>query len=428
MKNQNFFSNIQEQVIRIAKKLKVEPEILDEIKEPHRMLRFQIPVSLNNNKRKIFIGFRSQHNNSLGPYKGGIRFHQDVSEDEIKALSILMTLKCALINIPFGGAKGGIIVNPYKLSRRELERLSRGYVKSIFPWIGPRVDIPAPDINTNPQIMAWMVDEYSRLKGENVLASFTGKPISLGGLEGRAEATGYGGVVILKKLGDLVGFKPRTTTLAIQGFGNVGYNFAKFAYKEGYKIVAISEHEGGVHVNKGLNPAETLECKRKNGRVTDCYCVGSVCDLNYGEELSNKKLLEKKVDILIPAAVENVINEKNASKIKAKYIISMANGPVTPKAEDILRKKGITVIPDLLANSGGVVASYFEWFQSLSSGREKTWEKKKTFMEISKILKKAFEELWNFTKKKRINLEDAAYYLSINRIVEAIKSRNRKHR
>jgi len=227
MRNKKFFFKIQEQLIRIAKNLKLEPGILEEIKEPHRVIKFQIPVLMDSGKIKIFIGIRSQHNNILGPYKGGIRFHQNVSEDEIKALSILMTLKCALINIPFGGAKGGVIINPCKLSYRELEELSRRYVKGIFPWIGPKIDIPAPDINTNPQVMAWMMDEYSRLKGKKTLAAFTGKPEKLGGLEGREEATGYGGVVILKKLGELVGFKPETTTLAIQGFGNVGYNFAK---------------------------------------------------------------------------------------------------------------------------------------------------------------------------------------------------------
>jgi len=423
MKNQKFFSNVRKEIARIAKSLKIEAEIIEELRSPHRVIQFQIPVLMDNGKVKIFIGFRSQHNNILGPYKGGIRFHQNVSEDEIKALSILMTLKCALVNIFFGGAKGGVIVNPFKLSGRELEGLSRGYVREIFPWVGPKIDIPAPDVNTNPQIMAWMVDEYSRLKRGKTPAAFTGKPKELGGLEGREEATGYGGVVTLKRLSKLINLQPKKTTLAIQGFGNVGYNFAKFAFKGGYKIAAISEYEGGIYVKKGLNPKETLECKEKNGKIAGCYCIGSVCNLNYGKKISNEELLEMKVDVLVPAAVENVIIKENAPKIQAKYIISMANGPITPEAEKILRKRGIRVIPDILANAGGVIASYFEWLQS----REKvSWRKERVFGEISKILEGAFKEVWNLAQKENISLREASYRLAVNRIARAIRSKNQK--
>jgi len=418
MKNKKFFLDSQKQLKKIADILKIESEILQELEEPHRVIKFQIPVLMDNGKKKIFSGFRVQHNNALGPYKGGIRFHPDISEDEIKTLAMLMTWKCALVGLPFGGGKGGVIVEPRKLSRGELERLSRGYVQRVFPLIGPDTDIPAPDINTNPQIMAWMTDEYSKLKGEDSPAAFTGKPKDPWGLEGREEATGYGGVIILKKLQQIFGFKPKETTIAIQGFGNVGSNFAHFAFQEGYKIIALSEEEGGIYVSEGLNPEETLRCREQKGKIAECYCVGSVCDLNFGKQITNEELLEMEVDVLVPAAVENVITEKNAPKIKAKYIIEMANSPVTPQAEVILEKKGIISVPDILANAGGVIASYFEWLQSKE---KKKWEKEKVFKELSKILERAFDTVWDLSKKEKINLRKAAYLLAIERVAKAMK-------
>ena len=418
MDQRGFFADCQKQLREIASQLKLEPEILKELEEPHRVIKFQIPVLMDNGKKKIFFGFRSQHNNALGPYKGGIRYHPKVSEDEIKALSMLMTWKCSLVSLPFGGAKGGVIVNPKELSQEELERLSRGYVKEVFPLIGPEKDIPAPDVNTNPQIMAWMVDEYSKLKGKETPAAFTGKPLEMWGLEGRSEATGYGGVVILKKLQEVFGFKPEKTTLAIQGFGNVGSNFARFAAFSGYKIVAVSEAEGGIYVEEGLNPEEVLHCREKRGKITGCYCVGSVCDSSYGRQITNKELLEMEVDILVPAAVENVITEDNAPKIKAKYIIEMANGPVTPEAQEILEKREIISIPDFLANAGGVIASYFEWLQSKE---KRKWSKEETFRELAKKLGQAFEKVWAFSQREKINLRKTAYLLAVERVAKAIK-------
>lgn len=420
MDNQQFFLDTQKQLKEIASVLKMEPEVFQELEEPHRLIKFQIPVVMDNGKVEIFFGFRSQHNNAQGPYKGGIRFHQDVCEDEIKALSMLMTWKCALAGLPFGGSKGGVVVDPLKLSRGELERLSRGYVRGVFPWIGPEVDIPAPDVNTNAQIMAWMTDEYSKLKGEDAPAAFTGKPPELWGLKGREEATGYGGVVILKKLQKVFGFKPKETTLAIQGFGSVGASFARFAFQEGYRILAISECEGGIYVKESLNPEETLRCKEKKGKIAECYCVGSVCDLGYGKQITNKGLLEMKVDVLVPAAVENVITKENAPKIRALYIIAMANGPITPDAETILEKRGIRVVPDILANSGGVTASYFEWLQSKQRA---LWEREKTLKELSRILERSFEKVWDLAQKEKVSLKKAAYLLAISRVVKAIKSK-----
>jgi len=418
MTQKSFFLDCQKQLREIASQLKLEPEILQELEEPHRVIKFQIPVLMDNGKKKIFFGFRSQHNNALGPYKGGIRYHPNVSEDEIKALSMLMTWKCSLVGLPFGGAKGGVIVNPKELSQEELERLSRGYVKEVFPLIGPEKDIPAPDVNTNPQIMAWMVDEYSKLKGKETPAAFTGKPLKMWGLEGRNEATGYGGVVILKKLQEIFGFKPEKTTLAIQGFGNVGSNFARFAALFGYKIVAVSEAEGGIYVEEGLNPEEVLHCRERKGKIAGCYCVGSVCDSSYGRQITNKELLEMEVDILVPAAVENVITKDNAQKIKAKYIIEMANGPVTPEAQEILEKREIISVPDFLANAGGVIASYFEWLQSKEKRR---WKKEETLRELAKKLGQAFEEVWALSQREKINLRKAAYLLAIERVAKAIK-------
>ncbi|MCD6115138.1 Glu/Leu/Phe/Val dehydrogenase [bacterium] len=418
MGQKSFFSDCQKQLREIASQLKLGPEILQELEEPHRIIKFQIPVLMDNGEKKIFFGFRSQHNNALGPYKGGIRYHPNVSEDEIKALSMLMTWKCSLVGLPFGGAKGGVIVNPKELTQKELENLSRGYVKEVFPLIGPEKDIPAPDVNTDPQIMAWMVDEYSKLKGKETPAAFTGKPLEMWGLEGRSEATGYGGVVILKKLQEIFGFKPEKTTLAIQGFGNVGSNFARFAALSGYKIVAVSEAEGGIYVEEGLNPEEVLRCRERKGKIAGCYCVGSVCDSSYGRQITNKELLEMEVDILVPAAVENVISKDNAQKIKAKYIIEMANGPVTPEAQEILEKRGIISVPDFLANAGGVVASYFEWLQSKEKRR---WKKEETFKGLAKKLGQAFEKVWALSQREKINLRKAAYLLAIEKVAKAIK-------
>lgn len=418
MPKRTFFLETQKQFREIAKSLNVEPEIIQELEQPQRLVKFQIPVKMDDGKNKILFGFRAQHNNALGPYKGGIRFHPDVSEDGIKALSMLMTWKCALVDLPFGGGKGGVIVEPRKLSKGELERLSRGYVKGIFPWIGPNKDIPAPDVNTNPQIMAWMTNEYSKLKDEGSPAAFTGKPLKLWGLEGREEATGYGGVIILKKLQEIFGFRPKETTLAIQGFGNVGSNFARFASQKGYKIIAVSEQGGGIYVSEGLNFEQTLRCREEKGKIAGCYCVGSVCDANFGKQITNKELLEIEVDVLVLAAVEDVITKKNASKIKAKYTMEMANGPVTLEADATLRDKGIISVPDILSNAGGVIASYFEWLQSKE---KKRWRKKEVLNKLSKILEKAFDEVWSLSKKENINLRKATYLLAIDRVVKAMK-------
>lgn len=418
MIKQDFFSHTKKRFKEIAEILKLEHSIYSRLNKPDRIIKFKIPVRMDNGIIKEFNGYRCQHNNALGPYKGGIRFSSNVSREGIEALAMLMTWKCSLVNIPFGGAKGGIEVDPSKLSQKELEKLSRGYVQKFFPHIGPDKDIPAPDVNTNPEIMAWMVDEYSKLAGKFTPASFTGKPHNLWGLQGRIEATGCGGAIILDELIKKLNIKAKETTLAIQGLGNVGYYFAESAYKKGYKILAVSEIEGSVCVKQGLNPERTLECRKEKKCIDKCCCLNQTCNSNLGKSITNEKFLELDVDILVLAAIEEVITEKNASRIRAKYIIEMANGPITLEAEKILEKKGIKIIPDILANSGGVIASYFEWLQSKN---KKKWKREKVLNGLSKRLKKAFDQVWDLSRKKNISFKKAAYIIAVNRIVKSIK-------
>ena len=418
MTGDNIFLEAQKRFVEIAKELGLKLNLIEELKNPNFLSKFQIPVLMDNGETKIFTAFRSQHNDVFGPYKGGIRFYEKVSEEEIKTLSMLMTWKCSLVGIPFGGGKGGVIVNPRDLSEKELEGLSRGYVRKIFPLIGPHKDVPAPDMNTNSQIMAWMVDEYSKLKGEPSPAAFTGKSLDMNGLKGRTEATGYGGVVILEKLKEVLNLKPEETTIAIQGFGNVGFHFAKIAFEKGYKIIALSEYGGGVYLEEGLDPEKVFECRNQKDKIAGCYCNGSVCDIKEGKIITNEELLEIEVDVLVPAAIENVIREDNAIKIKAKHIIAMANNPITKEAQKILEERGIVVVPDFLSNSGGVVASYFEWLQAIEGN---VWEKQKTFDKLSEILGKAFDEVWSLSKEKKISLNKAAYLLAVSRVAKAVE-------
>ena len=383
---------------------------------------------------KQYQAFRFQHNNALGPYKGGIRFHQGVTESEVKALSLWMSLKCSIAGIPYGGGKGGIIVDPKKLSKKELEELSRAYIRLIAKHIGVNKDVPAPDVNTNGQIMAWMVDEYEKIIGHHEPGVITGKPLEIGGSQGRDKATGYGGVMAMKFLLEKIkGLKgksalnkpPSQITIAIQGFGNVGYFFAKIASDEGYRVVAVSDSKGGIHVEEGLDPVATLECKRKQGHVAGCYCVGGVCDLRKGHPITNEQLLELDVDILVPSALENVINNKNAARIKAPIIIEMANGPTTKEADDILSKKGTMIVPDIFANSGGVTVSYLEWVQNRMGYY---WTEQEVDGKLQPIMEQAFARMWYKyveleKKNKKTTLRGAAYLVAVERIIEAEKIR-----
>ncbi len=437
IKKQNPYQNAVRQLEQVVKILNLEPKIFDKLKSPKRLIKADLKVKTGSGKIKTFKAFRSQHNNTLGPFKGGIRFHPNVSEDEVKALSMWMTWKCSLVGLPFGGAKGGVICDPKQMSQAEIERLSRAYIRAIAPYIGPKKDVPAPDVNTNSQIMAWMVDELIKIKDQrskikdslNPYATITGKPIELGGSQGRTEATGMGGVIILTELAKKLKIKNEKLKIAVQGFGNVGYWFSQLAHEAGFRVTAVSDSQGGAFVDAKLDPELTLKCKEKKGSVTQCFCHSGHCDLSFGRKISNEEFLELPVDVLVPAALENVINAQNAKKIKAKIIIEMANGPVTPEADKILQQRGIISIPDILANAGGVTVSYFEWLQNLKG---ESWPKEKVFKELEKVMKKAFGEFWQkyqeFKKlkglKSLINPRMAAYALAVERVVKALRLRS----
>lgn len=386
------------------------------LKKPQNVISKKLTIKLDNGKKKSFTAFRSQHNDARGPFKGGIRFHPGVSEDEVKALSMLMTLKCAVVDIPFGGAKGGVVVDPKQLSKGEIERLSRAYAELITPYIGPRKDVPAPDVNTNEQIIAWMLDAYEKKIGQHSPATFTSKPIALGGSLGRTEATGRGGVYVLQGYVKEKGLKPGKMTVAIQGFGNVGFWFAKLAQEAGFKIVVISDSSGGIYAAKGLNLDKIAKAKER---------YDSFAEATKKEKFKfilNKDLLSLKVDVLVPAALGGAINNKNANSIKARVIIEMANGPITPEAEKTLLKKGAVVLPDILCNAGGVTVSYFEWVQNLHGYH---WTEKKVNSELKKKMNLVYKEISEVVRKKKVSFRQAAYLLAVKRVVDTMIFRGR---
>lgn len=425
-KQSDIFSDAKNTISAIGKRFGFSAQDIENFLIPNRIVEVKLQIGKKN--KKNFVGIRSQHNNLLGPYKGGIRFHKNVTRSEVMALSLWMTIKCSVANLPYGGSKGGIIVDPKKLSPTELEELSRSYAKALYEVIGANKDIPAPDVNTNPVIIEWMSDEYDKistkenpnLSDEMRNASFTGKPLLRNGLEGRVEATGYGGVVVLSELVKQLGKSPKNTTIAIQGFGNVGYHFALFAQQKGFRIVSVSDSKGAIIMDKkgrmeDIDIPLVLKCKKEKGYLAGCYCVGGVCDIKSGRTISNKDLLSLPVDILVPSALEEAINENNMKKVKAKIIIEMANGPVTQKAYDYLSKKGVIIVPDVLANAGGVVGSYGEWKQNLENAK---YTKKQTFSLISKHLTRAFRSIWKIHDEKKSTLKEAAYIFALTKLVK----------
>ncbi|MEN8252969.1 MAG: Glu/Leu/Phe/Val dehydrogenase [Patescibacteria group bacterium] len=429
MKN-NPHTNASKQLEDVAEILRAEYEdgarfdrAIELLKKPQNLIEGEVEVKMDNGEIKKFKAFRSQHSNAVGPYKGGIRFHRDVTREEVIALSTWMTWKCSVTNLPYGGGKGGVIVDPKKLSEAELQNLSRAYARFIANDIGPWIDVPAPDVNTTPQIMAWMVDEYQKVKTQDFasLATFTGKPLELGGSEGRNEATGLGGVYLLEKLAKKLDWKrKKDITIAIQGFGNVGYFFAYHADKLGYRVVAVSDSKSGVYVESGIDPEKTLECKKKTKGIEGCLCSEGKCNADFGKPISNQELLELDVDVLVPAALENVINNTNANNIKAKVIIEMANGPVTPEADEILNKKNILVIPDILANAGGVTTSYLEWVQNLQGYY---WTKEEVLNKLQPMMENAFEKMWKLKEDKSLNTRMAVYFSAVKRVVDTMMVR-----
>ncbi|MFA4831213.1 MAG: Glu/Leu/Phe/Val dehydrogenase [Patescibacteria group bacterium] len=420
----NPFQNAMAQLDKAAKIMNLDKNVHEILKQPDRLLTVSIPVKMDNGELKVFTGYRSQYNNALGPYKGGIRYHWNVSIDEVKALSFWMMVKCATVNIPMGGGKGGVIVNPKELSEGELERLSRGYIQKIWPLIGSDKDVPAPDVYTTPQIMAWMRDEFEKIIGRKDPGVITGKPLDQGGSEGRGFSTGQGGVYCVRELAKKMGFEPAKTTVAIQGFGNAGSFMAKLLHQLGYKIVAVSDSKGGVYNKDGIDPDKAEEIKKAGGML-GCYCVGTVCSLeqipNDGtcRGISNEEILELDVDILVPAALENQITKDNAERIKAKAIVELANGPTTPEADEILFKRGITVVPDVLANAGGVTVSYFEWDQNVKGEH---WAEIAVLQKLEKIMVNAFDEVWETKEKYGVDMRTAAFVKAMERVAARIKA------
>ncbi len=416
------FGQSMKQLEKAAKALSLDENALELLKRPQRTHEVAIPVKMDNGKIKNFRGYRVQYNNARGPYKGGIRFHPQVDLSEVSALAFWMALKCAVVGIPFGGAKGGIEVNPKELSLREIEELSRGYVRALFLELGPKIDIPAPDVYTNPQIMGWMMDEYSRMRGYTSPGAFTGKPVETGGIIGRDTATADGGLIALEKVREKLGTDAKDMRIAIQGFGNAGYNFALRAHKAGYTIIALSDSRGGIKAKngKGLDPDVVMENKKEKGLIDGMYCVGSVCDGENYAPISNDALLEIECDVLVPAALENQITKENADRIQAKVILELANGPTTPEADEILFKKGTVVIPDILANAGGVTVSYFEWLQNLQND---VWSREEVHKRLHSIMGTAFDAVWEAKMKYDTDMRTGAFILAIERIVSAMRGR-----
>lgn len=415
VKEYNPFDNVLKVVEHAASILGYDESEYEILKHSERELKVAIPVVMDDGSLKVFEGFRVQHSTVRGPAKGGIRYHYNVNSDEVKALAAWMTFKCAVVNIPYGGGKGGIVCDPLKLSEGEMRRLTRRFTTAIAPLIGPEQDVPAPDVGTNAQTMAWIMDTYSQLKGHSVLGVVTGKPIGLGGILGRGDATGSGVMLTTRNILKKLNIPMEGTTVAIQGMGNVGSVTAKLLYKEGMKVVAVSDVSGAIYRKEGLNIPEILEylAKDKKNLLSNYKGEGIAYILN-------EELLELDTTILIPAALENQINENNAERIQAKVIIEAANGPTTAEADEILEKKGVILVPDILANAGGVVVSYFEWVQNIQA---LCWSEEHVSSELKNIMDMAFEGVWNQAQQNNTTLRTGAYLIAVERVVNAVKGR-----
>ena len=399
-----------EQLKIAAEKLDLDPGLHCMLAHPKRSLIVSVTVKMDDGNINVFTGCRVQHWDARGPFKGGIRYHPNVTFDEVTALAIWMTWKCAVVDIPYGGAKGGVCCNPKKMSKGELERLTRRFTTLLYDFIGPYRDVPAPDVYTDAQTMAWIMDTYSQIRGYSVPECVTGKPISVGGSEGRAEATSLGVVICAREAAKQVGLKLRGSTVAVQGFGNVGWNAAKIAYDLGSKVVALSDSVGGIHSAKGLDPYDVYKHKSK---------TGSVINYKGSQNITNEDVLAAKCDILIPAALENQIKKTNADKVKAKIVVEGANGPTTPEADRALHEKGIVLVPDILANSGGVATSYFEWVQNLT---REHWTLEDVNRKLEGKMVKAFNDVHKIAKEEESDMRTGALMLGVGRVAEAIKT------
>ena len=408
----NPFATAQEQLDDAAAILQLEPNMHAFLRQPMREFHFTIPVRMDNGRARVFEGYRVQYNDARGPAKGGIRFHQDETIDTVRALAAWMTWKTAVVDIPLGGGKGGVICDPRMLSTSELERLSRGYMRAIARYVGLTKDVPAPDVYTNPQIMAWMMDEYQALMGYHEPGVITGKPLELGGAAGRSDATARGGIYTVREAGRVLGINLDGSTAAIQGYGNAGqYAHRLAAELLGQKIVAVSDSKGGIVNYSGLDADEIVAHKAR---------TGSVIDFPEADNISNQELLELKVDVLYPAALEHVCTARNADRIQAKIVAELANGPTTPPADDILHDKGVYVIPDFLCNAGGVTVSYFEMVQN---AYQFYWDERLTHERLDQKMTSAFNIVHEMAQSKKVNNRIAAYLVAVDRVAQAVRLR-----
>lgn len=413
----NLFYDALSQLDIAAHYSHADAETIERLKYPQSTLEVAIPVRMDDGSLQIFRGYRVHHNNSRGPTKGGIRYHPHVTLDEVRALAFWMTLKCALVGLPFGGAKGGITVDPKKLSRLEVERLSRGFIEQTVNFIGPHTDIPAPDVYTNARIMGWMMDEYSKIMRSHTPGVITGKPIELGGSLGRDDATGRGAYYCIKELERQRGWDPQQVRVAVQGFGNAGQHVAALLHRDGYRIVGVSDSRGAIYRHEGFDVPSLMHMKKETQRVQAVYCEGSVCEMVPAQQITNEELLALDVDLLIPAALESVIHKDNVAAIKAPVIVEVANGPVTSHADAILAKKGTLVVPDILANAGGVTVSYFEWVQNKNGYY---WTLNEVHQRLQRIMQREFSHVYDLMQQHQISMRTAAYVHALNRLGAAI--------
>mgnify|MGYP001577026564 CR=1 FL=1 len=403
------FSNALAQLNKASEFLKLPDYIWERLKSPERTLQFSFPVKMDNGSIKIFEGFRVQYSSARGPYKGGLRYHPKTNLDEVKALAFWMSIKCAVAGIPLGGGKGGITVDPKKLSSSELERLTLAFARRLTPFIGPELDVPAPDVNTTPEIMGWIVDEYNKTIGKQNPGVITGKPLAYGGSQGRGLATAQGGMYVLEEIRKELKWQPKGVTVAVQGMGNVGGNMANLLHQAGYVVVAMSDSRGAIYNPKGLDPVAVEKYKKEKGEL-----VG----FPNSKTISNDQLLELPVVLLIPAALENQITKDNAGRIKAQVILELANGPTTPEADEKLAKRGVIVVPDVLGNAGGVTVSYFELVQNL---QQYYWSEGEVYEKLKPIMISATKQILQRSKQLKTTLRVAAFVVALERISQALE-------
>lgn len=418
MELNSIFNDAQSRLTEVFNLIELSDDVRERLEHPKLALSVSIPVRMDDGSLRMFKGYRVQFDDTRGPTKGGIRYHPNINLDEVTSLSFWMTIKCAVAGLPFGGAKGGVIVDPKALSRLELERLSRGYIRAIADIIGPKRDIPAPDVYTNATIMGWMADEFAQIQRRQLPDVITGKPVHLNGSLGREAATGRGALSVLRQWIARQGLEPSETTIAVQGFGNAGYQFARLAYEAGFRIIALSDSKGGIYCADGLEPGKVMAHKRSRSELRAMlYCDTSMCVETEYETLSNTEVLELDVDVLVLAAIENQITSDNAERIRARQVLEIANGPVTSQADAMLSKQGIPVLPDVLANAGGVIVSYFEWVQNRAGFY---WEETEVNDRLKTIIDREANTIFELAVEKQLSLRTAAYLVGVQRIAGAI--------